>query len=167
MRLMLLTGLALAACAPAPKGAELVTRYDRALIRKLVEPMGYKVTTEATPTHEAKPALTFTATNGAVFTAQGEVCDGNANAACKSVILSARIPTDKADGFDRLAYANHFNGDEAAVYMWTEDGDIRLTGYVILDGGISEEAFRQSLQAFSTVLHQNYNFLNRKQDDLK
>lgn len=143
----LLVCLLLAAIAPS--ASALVTRYDPDLIAKIAAPMDYKVSRKTEPAHHQKPQLDFAGPRNERWSAQGEVCDGKGNTDCKSIILSATLDTR---GADPAAYAIHFNRNEAAVYMWAEDGRLKLTSYIILNGGVSETAVKEYVSAFSTVL---------------
>lgn len=144
---VLLAALPLAACAPS--SSALVTRYDPDLIAKIAAPMDYKVTAKTEPAHSRKPRLDFAGAHGERWSALGEVCTGKDNTSCTAIVLSATLDTR---GYDPAAYAIKFNRNEAVVYMWAEDGKLKLTSYIILTGGVSEAAVKEYVSAFSTVL---------------
>ena len=174
MRWVCLMPLMLAACSPdagkppvvaAPVAVAtpaLVEAFDAAQIIRLVAPMDYTPTGQVEESPEGNAAVDFKGPDGETFRAEARHCASHRPGVnCAGISLTARIVVPGATAEGMLSHANGFNRDQAAVFMFEDEGNLVVSDDIILDGGISEVNLEVSLETFSTVLRQNRDFLLR------
>lgn len=179
MRWLGLLPLVLVACspkteAPAPvvpvemPAPALVEAFDAAQIMRLVGPMDYAPTGQVAQSSEANASVDFNGPDGETWQAEARHCASHRpGLKCEGITLTARIKVPKSTPAQMLDYANKFNGDQAAVFMFEDTGDLVVSDDIVLDGGISEANLEAQLATFSTVLRQNRDFLLRAAGDIE
>ncbi|MEQ1783072.1 MAG: YbjN domain-containing protein [Hyphomonadaceae bacterium] len=173
MRLFGLLPLMLVACSPtveAPKAAveepaaqaQLVDVFDAAQIIRLVAPMDCTPTAQVAQSSEANASIDFKGPDGETWRVEARHCASHTpGVKCEGITLTARVKVPRSTPAQMLTYANTFNQDQAAVFMFEDAGDLVVSDDIVLDGGISEQNLEAQLAAFSTVLRQNRDFLLR------
>jgi len=148
------SGRAEAACA----GQGLIDRFEADRVVALLK--GVDDTLDLNAADSSDGRLAFRAADGMAFVIEARKCvSQRPDVTCEGLTLTGRIASPGRSGADLLTYANDFNREQAAVYMFSEADALFLSDDIILDGGVCTAQLESSLSAFVTVLGQQQRFL--------
>lgn len=148
--LVVLACLALAA--PASAQSALVSAYDEAVLREVVEGLGYKVTdTLVDPTGE--PAMTVQMAGDLAFQIEGMFCEGEGkDQRCQGLQMAAIIGDSGSE--DPVKLAAEINRTWRPGKLFVIDRGLAFERYLILDDGISRGNLASNIETFGEMLKQ-------------
>ena len=139
--------LAAASSAYAQSGGNLMTSWSPAELKPVFTGMGMTIAGEET-LPDGTPVVLVTSADGVNFYAYGGDCTGKgAEARCNGLNLEAFVEHETV----AEAQATYKATDFIAIKYFVDDKDVRLSRYIIFDGGITRKNLETNIEVFTRL----------------